>query len=276
MTQIGLIGAFFGGILSLVSPCSALLLPSFFAYAFNNVGRLVARTAVFYLGLAVVLIPLGAGVGALGSLLNQYRGYATTFGGLLLIVLGVIAMLGKGFAFTPAQRASSSITPTGQLSVFALGTVYALAGFCSGPILGSVLAVAVGGGQAVYGGLLMGVYAFGMTVPLFILAVLWDRFELGRRSWLRGKPIDIGPVHTHSTSVISGVIFIAIGVLFLATEGTANFGGLVGVDTQFDMQVAMSNIAGFVSDTAVLLVLTLLVAAFLAVRIYRSAATDRS
>ncbi|WP_009945137.1 hypothetical protein [Saccharopolyspora erythraea] len=37
MTEIGLVGAFLGGLLSLLSPCSALLLPSFFAYAFNGI-----------------------------------------------------------------------------------------------------------------------------------------------------------------------------------------------------------------------------------------------
>src|SRR5690625_6400600 len=74
MIDIGLAGAFLGGLFALVSPCSALLLPSFFAYAFGGVGKLVARTGLFYVGLALVLIPLGAGVGALGTLVTQYRG----------------------------------------------------------------------------------------------------------------------------------------------------------------------------------------------------------
>ena len=33
--------AFAGGVLSLLSPCSALLLPAFFAYAFPSRGQLV-------------------------------------------------------------------------------------------------------------------------------------------------------------------------------------------------------------------------------------------
>ena len=71
MMDIGLLGALAGGVLSLVSPCSALLLPSFFAYAFDNVGKLLVRTTVFWLGLAVVIVPLGEGVGAIGSALTQ-------------------------------------------------------------------------------------------------------------------------------------------------------------------------------------------------------------
>ena len=34
MTEVGLLAALVAGGLSLISPCSALLLPSFFAYAF--------------------------------------------------------------------------------------------------------------------------------------------------------------------------------------------------------------------------------------------------
>ena len=56
--------AFAGGLLALLSPCSALLLPAFFAYAFGSTGRLVTRTVIFYAGLIAVLVPVGLGLGA--------------------------------------------------------------------------------------------------------------------------------------------------------------------------------------------------------------------
>jgi cytochrome c biogenesis protein CcdA len=49
--EISYLAAFFGGILSLLSPCSALLLPAFFAYAFQSRKDLLTKTAIFYLGL---------------------------------------------------------------------------------------------------------------------------------------------------------------------------------------------------------------------------------
>ena len=61
------------------------------------------------------------------------------------------------------------------------------------------------------GGLLLAVYAFGMAFPLFLLALLWDRFELGRRSWLRGRTFTLGPLRVHTTSLVSGLLFVAIG-----------------------------------------------------------------
>ena len=64
---VGYVVAFLGGILTLASPCSAFLLPSFFAYAFPSAGRLLLHTLVFYVGLVLVLVPLGQGSGAASS-----------------------------------------------------------------------------------------------------------------------------------------------------------------------------------------------------------------
>jgi len=259
LIDIGLAGAFLGGLFALVSPCSALLLPSFFAYAFGGVGRLVGRTALFYVGLALVLIPLGAGVGALGTLVTQYRGAVTTAGGVLLILFGLAAILGLGFSVLPSSSTARASSGKGWPSVIFLGAVYGLAGFCSGPLLGAVLTFAMTGGSSAYGGLLMAFYGLGMAVPLFALALLWDRLELGKRQWLRGRELRLGPLRTHSTSLISGLVFIAIGILFIATEGTANMGGVMGVEAQFQLQSWASGIArripDFVLPLAVLVVL---------------------
>lgn len=249
MIDVGFAGAFLGGLLALVSPCSALLLPSFFAYAFDGWGRLMGRTGLFYLGLALVLVPLGAGVGAVGTLVTQYRGLVTTLGGVLLIAFGLMAATGRGFAFLSTGQASKVTGGGGgNISVLALGAVYGFAGFCSGPLLGAVLTFAIAGGSPVYGGTLMAFYGLGMALPLFVLALFWDRLQLGKRRWLRGREINIGRFRTHSTSLISGAVFIGVGLLFLLTEGTANLGGLVGVEGQFRLQEWASGLAARVPD----------------------------
>ena len=68
MVEASYLTAFFGGVLSLLSPCSALLLPAFFAYAFQSRRKLLAKTAIFYLGLAATLVPLGMGISAVSRL----------------------------------------------------------------------------------------------------------------------------------------------------------------------------------------------------------------
>jgi cytochrome c biogenesis protein CcdA len=228
--DIGYAAALAGGVLSLLSPCSALLVPSFFAYAFGGRTELLARTGVFLLGLVVVLVPLGAGSGALASLLTAHRSVVVTTAGVVIVVLGVVQILGGGWALAPAARFQARMARRGTwLATLGLGAAYGLAGFCSGPILGAVLTVAAAGGQAVRGAALLAVYAVGMAVPLFVLALLWQRFRLGERRWLRGRAFRVGPLHLHTTSTISGLIFVVIGVLFVVFDGTA---GLAGTDPQ--------------------------------------------
>src|SRR5690606_17950561 len=149
--------------LALLSPCSALLLPSFFAYAVPEGRSLAARTSVFLLGSALVLVPLGAGIGAIGSLLTIHRSTVTTVGGAVVVAFGVAILFGRGFTVPGAAGLLGRVGTRGMAGALALGALYGLAGFCAGPLLGAVLTVAAAGGSPAYGGLLMGVYALGMV-----------------------------------------------------------------------------------------------------------------
>ena len=195
MLDIGYFAAFAGGVLALLSPCSALLLPSFLAYAVASRTGLVARTALFGLGLAAMLVPLGAGAGALAGLVTTHRELLIAVVGWVVVALGVVQILGGGWSLRPAARVQQRMAARGTaVSTVGLGAAYGLAGFCSGPVLGAVLSVAAAGGQVLRGAALLAVYAVGMTVPLFVLALLWQRFDLGRRRWLRGREYRIGPL----------------------------------------------------------------------------------
>ncbi|WP_031091133.1 cytochrome c biogenesis CcdA family protein, partial [Streptomyces sp. NRRL WC-3549] len=136
---IGYFAALLGGLLALVSPCSALLLPAFFAYSLDTTSRLLARTGVFYAGLATTLVPLGAAGSYAGRLFYGHRDALVLGAGWLIIGLGLAQIVGLGFASRRITGLSGRIRPTTALSVYALGAVYGLAGFCAGPILGSVL-----------------------------------------------------------------------------------------------------------------------------------------
>ena len=274
--SIGFAGAFLGGLLSLLSPCSALLLPSFFAYAFDGVGKLVQRTAVFYLGMIAVLVPMGAGIGAIGSLLTIHRGTVTLIAGIVVIALGIFTALGGGFSVGGGSGRTATARGTGVLNVAVLGAVYGLVGFCSGPLLGAILTLALVGGSAVLGGALMAVYALGMAAPLLVLALLWEKFDLGSRSWLRPRTVKLGPVRTNSLSLIAGIVLVVLGVLFIVTGGTAGLGGATTVDQQFAMQRWLSDVSGTVSDLWLLLGALLLIAIGLIVYLLRARRSEDS
>ncbi|MFT3661642.1 MAG: cytochrome c biogenesis protein CcdA [Gordonia sp. (in: high G+C Gram-positive bacteria)] len=266
--QIGLLGAFLGGLLALLSPCAALLLPSFFAFAYTGFGDLAARTGLFFLGLIAVLAPVGAGVGAFGSLFTVHRETVTTIGAAVIVVFGLVMVFGSGFGFGPLSGLADRVTVTGPLSTVLLGAVYGFAGFCSGPLLGAVLTVGVVSGDPWYGALVMTAYAAGMTLPLLILALCWDRIGPRMRGVLRGRELSVGRFAFHTTSLISGLALIAVGIFLWATDGTASLGAAVGADTQLRWQGTLSRWAGRFSD---LEVLTAVVAAAVLVFAVRAA-----
>lgn len=245
MSEVGLLAAFAAGVLALLSPCSALLLPSFFAYAFATRTALVMRTLAFYVGLLLTLVPLGTGAAAASSLFYGHRQLLIAIAGWSIIALGVLMILGRGFAmpfstrlqaWSNRRQGESAGGVAGWASTVALGAVYGLAGFCSGPVLGAILTMAATQDSPLGGGLLLAVYALGMAFPLFLLALLWDRFELGKRGWLRGRTVSLGPVRVHTTSLVSGLLFVAIGVLFLMFDGTAGLTGTLGMGDTTDFE----------------------------------------
>jgi cytochrome c biogenesis protein CcdA len=260
VSEVGLLAAVAAGVLSLLSPCSALLLPSFFAYAFTSRTTLLLRTAVFYLGLVMTLVPLGIGASAASTLFYGHRQVLIAVAGWSIVAMGVLLLLGRGFALPFSARlqalASRKTSPhSGLLSTVLLGAVYGLAGFCSGPVLGAILTMAATQDTPVRGGLLLASYALGMAAPLFVLAALWDRFDLGRRRALRGRMVRIGPLTVHSTSLVSGTLLVAIGVLFLRFDGTAGITGVVGLgdtsDLEFTLQQRAADLLGGIPAWAV-------------------------
>ncbi|MFE0426208.1 cytochrome c biogenesis CcdA family protein [Streptomyces sp. NPDC058953] len=269
MTEIGYLAAFLGGLLALISPCSALLLPAFFAYSLDSTGRLLARTGVFYAGLATTLVPLGVAGSYASRFFYGNRDLLVSVGGWLIIALGAAQILGLGFASRRLAAVSGRIRPTTAAPVYALGLVYGFAGFCAGPILGSVLTVAAFSGSPVYGGLLLAVYALGMAVPLFFLALLWDRFDLGSRRWLRGRGLTVGRFRLHTTSLLSGAFFIVLGVLFLVFDGATTLPGLVSVDRSFAAEQWAGEVGAAVPDWALLVGVVAVAGAMLAVRARR-------
>ena len=278
MVEVSYLASFVGGLLSLLSPCSALLLPAFFAYAFQSRRELVGRTAVFYLGLAATLVPLGMGISAVSALVYGHRGALITVSGLLLISFGVLQALGGGFTFRPLERLRAGIRgDSSVVSTFALGAVYGFAGFCSGPILGAVLTVAASSGSVFGGAGLLATYAAGMAAPLFLMALLWDRLDLGHRRWLRGREVTLGRFRFHTTNLVSGLMFAAIGVLFIVFEGTSALEGVYAARGATDLAFAVERWVNGVAESLPLSlglgVLAVLLAGFL---LYRRARRGRT
>jgi cytochrome c biogenesis protein CcdA len=133
--------------------------------------------------------------------------------------------------------------------------------------------VAATSGSALRGAGLLATYAAGMAAPLFIMALLWDRLDLGRRRWLRGREISLGALRFHTTNLLSGLMFVAIGVLFIVSEGTSGLEGLYAsggaTDLAFSVERWVETFSESILVSVALAALGLLFAGFLVYRLSR-------
>ncbi len=267
--DIGFLGAFLGGVLTLLSPCSAMLLPAFFSYAFSGPKELLARTGVFYLGLATSLVPLGVLAGTLGAFVNEHRFTFVNVAAVVVIALGATMLLNIPLPFLGRSRSAGG---TSTAAVYALGTVCGLAGVCAGPLLGAVLTVAAVSGQALTGGIIVLVFAAGMALPLLVLALLWGRFPFVKRL-VKPREVAIGRWTNTWTGIVGGALTIAVGVLLLVTAGTTELTGILGASDQAALEGAVLQGAGQVPDLLVVgVVLALALTGWFIVRASRKRA----
>ena len=219
--DIGLGYALVGGMLGVFSPCSALLLPALFATISTSRARLLSLGSVFLAGLLLTLVPLGLGLGWLGGTIVLDRGLLLSGAGWVLIALGVLTALGGGIDFARVLPGKPRPVAGSLAGTFALGAVSGVAGFCTGPVLGAILTLALTSASPARGGMLLGLYGVGMVLPIMLIAMAIRR--LGHRSvrWLRGRRLKVGRLRLHTTSLLMGAITAAVGWLMIFTNGMA-------------------------------------------------------
>ena len=255
--DIGLLSAFLGGGLALLSPCGALLLPAFFASTVGSGPRLWLHGAVFFVGLLTVLVPLGVGAGAIGSVFLTHRGAIIITASVVMILLGAAQVLGLGFDVSRAVPGmtvlqSQVAVRAGILRTALLGAASGVAGFCAGPILGAVLTLAAAQGEAFTAGALLATYGAGMVVPLVAIAAVWSRTGTPGRSLLRGRRFRVLGREWHTTSVMTGLLIVAVGILFWATNGFVGVPELIPTDLQSGLQAGVAAMADPVVDVVAL------------------------
>ena len=279
--DISLLAAFLGGILALLSPCGALLLPAFFASTLGRRMRLLLHGGIFYLGLAITLVPLGLGLGALGSLVTSYWNVLVIGTAVLLILLGAAQALGFGFdvakhlpgADRLQQQAHSR---TGAVRTLLLGAASGIAGFCAGPILGAILTLAMAQGGSVEAGLMLAVYGLGMVVPLTLLAAVWTRLSPRTISVIRGRGFRFLGRQLHTTSVVTGLLIIAIGVLFWTTNGLVDAPSLVPASVQRWLQSGTGGLSSPMWDAVLVAVVAAVIIGLWALKRGRSRSSSAS
>lgn len=236
-----LLAAFLGGGLALFAPCCiTFLLPAYFASTFRQRRNLLAMTLVFAAGIALVLVPIALGLAALGRLLSQFHRELNIVGGVFLVILGLLALLGRGLM--PSMRRGPDLRRQDALSVMGLGVYSGVASSCCTPVLGGVLTLSALSPTLLHGVAVGLAYVVGMVFPLLVVAYFYDERQWDRRPWLRGRRIGVRlgtwTLTVHSTNLISGLILMTMGVA-LFTFGITG-GGIYAPQWQADLGARLS------------------------------------
>jgi cytochrome c-type biogenesis protein len=207
-----LLAGFLGGAVALFAPCCiSVMLPAYFATSFGRRRALVSMTFVFALGVAAIILPIAFGASGISRLISGHHTTVFGAGALLMLAMGGATLLGwKPSLPMVGMRAR---TDRGPAAVFALGVFSGVASACCAPVLAGVVALS-GAASSFPVAMAVGVaYVFGMVGPLFVIALLWDRYDWGNSALLRGRVFSLRGRPVQSASLASGVLLMAMGVL---------------------------------------------------------------
>jgi cytochrome c-type biogenesis protein len=233
ISQISLGLAFLAGLASFLSPCVFSLVPAYVGYLGGRAAggeasgssRFVtlAHGLAFVAGFSLVFVVLGVAVSAAGGLLYDLRDVLAKVGGVVVVIFGLhmIGVFRIPFLEYDARVHSAPDRKWGYLSSALLGVFFS-AGWspCVGPVLGTILTVAINGGSVTLGAKLLSAYSAGLAVPFLIAALGIGWVSTILRKY--GKAM-------RYIEIAMGVVLVIVGVLLFTGvfELLARFGYFV-------------------------------------------------
>lgn len=223
--------AFFAGMVALFAPCCIVFLaPSYLAAAAkNHRWRLLPLTFVFAAGLALIMVPITLGMSLLAGTIAKFHAPLYYAGGALMLLLAAYSLSGHMWSM-PAFLRAPDTRRGDSASFFALGVFSGIASSCCAPVLAGVMTLSALSGSAV-GGTLLGLsFVLGMTFPLFVMALSWDRLRLREKTWLKARPVRLrlGALRltTNTVNLAVAIAFATMGgfVIYLAGTKTMTSG----------------------------------------------------
>jgi len=226
LTTGRVLAAFFAGMVALFAPCCIVFLaPSYLAAAVKNRRwRLLPLTFVFAAGLALIMVPITLGISLVAGTIAKYHAPFYYAGGALMLLLAAYSLSGRMWSLPSFLRAPD--TRRGDsASFFALGVFSGIASSCCAPVLAGVMTLSALSGSPVGGTMLGLAFVLGMTLPLFVMALAWDRLHLREKSWLKARPIRIRlagrTLTTNTVNIAVAAAFATMGGFVIYLAGSA-------------------------------------------------------
>lgn len=218
--MFSILTAFFGGLLSFLSPCVLPLVPPYLCFITGATlddltdeeaipRRRTAFAAIaFVLGFATVFVLLGATASVAGQFLRDHLPLLAQLAGAVIILMGLHFLGVFRFAFINREkRYHQEARPAGLLGAYAVGLAFAFGWTpCIGPVLATILAVAASEDSVARGAFLLAVYSAGLGVPFLLAALAVGRFLTFLRRFAK---------HLNVVEKAMGVLLILAGLAFL-------------------------------------------------------------
>lgn len=237
MTDVpGFFAAFAAGFLSFASPCVLPLIPIYLSFITGesasalkagNAKRsvLLARSALFVLGFAIVFVILAIAFGGGMSLAgNGASAVVTKVAGVIVILLAINML----FDFVPLLRGEFRAdmnraggkkideggatgrgkTGSNPFRAVLIGMAFA-AGWtpCIGPVLSSILLYAGGSGNAAHAAILLALYAAGLGLPFMLAGLFLDRLL---------PALDFLKRHAFAVRIVTAILLIILAIPMIA------------------------------------------------------------
>lgn len=226
ISEITLGLAFLAGLASFLSPCVFSLVPAYISYLGGRAVRQAGGAGdeavavsrwitfshglAFVLGFSVVFVVLGVAVSAAGGILYDVRYYLAKVGGIIVIILGLhmMGILRIPFLEYDVRVHDAPSNRWGYLSSALLGVFFS-AGWspCVGPVLGTILTLAINGGSVALGAKLLSAYSAGLAVPFLVAA-----FGIGWVTTILRKYNKV----MHYVEIGMGVVLVIVGGMLFA------------------------------------------------------------
>lgn len=219
------IAAFVAGLVALAMPCCfSVLLPSYFAQSFKQRSRRVGMTIIFSLGIATIMLPLAFGISFVGRIVGTNHELIFVLGGFLMILIGFWTLWGRGML--PRINFHINLNKVNATSVYTLGMFSGAATTCCAPVLAGIL-VLTALSSGLLEGLLIGfTYVVGMVFPLFVITLVWEKYQGKGVNPLEGKVVSLKlfgrEFSAHTSKLVAGLMFLVMGVvnIVLGLTGT--------------------------------------------------------
>ncbi len=222
--NVTLLIAFAAGVLSFASPCVLPLVPAYIGHMVSvsaerpgSPGRTVSllHAASFVAGFSLVFVAFWTSIGLIGFVFLDNARYLRELGGAILIFMGLhlLGVINIGFMnreYSVNQGHPGEGGKAGYPRSLVMGMTFA-AGWtpCIGPVLGSILGLAIIGGSVTEGAVLLLAYSAGLGVPFLIVALAVEGISSRLK---RLRPV------LAMTTLVSGLLVVAVGVLMLTNS----------------------------------------------------------